>query len=77
MISLKCHFPARSKTLDVLLTCGFFLPLLHFLFFFFFLFDGACSMWKFSEQGSNLCHSSDNTKSLTDGHQGTPPLHFS
>ena len=39
-----------------------------------FLFFGhACSTWKFPGQESNLCHSSDNTRSLI--HQATRELH--
>ena len=38
---------------------------------FFFLFGLACCMWKFPGQGLNLCHSSDNARSLTLRHRGT------
>ena len=35
------------------------------VFLLFFIFGHAPDVWKFSGQGSNLCHSSDNTQSLT------------
>ena len=49
----------------VFLFLPFFLLLLLFFFFNFYFFGCACSMWKFPGQGSNLCHSSDNIRSLT------------
>ena len=48
---------------------------LHLVFIFYFIFGCAHRMRKFLGQGMNLCHSSDNARSLT--HQATRELlHF-
>ena len=56
---------------------------LHADFFFFFFFFGCgCGMWKFLDQGQNLCHSgdpslsSDSARSLSTVHKGTPTWRF-
>ena len=74
-----CLFPliTPAKSLSVLLlfggpTFGF----IDFSLLLFFFFGCTHSMRKFPDQGSNLCHRSDNAKSLTARPPGNSSIEF-